>query len=39
LVRENIREFEAQHGKIEGEINPDVNVKPTAKLSGKKEAD
>ena len=30
LVRENIREFEAQHGKIEGEISPDVNVKPTA---------
>ena len=39
LVRENIREFEAQHGKIEGEISPDVKVKPTAKLSGKKEAD
>jgi len=39
LVRENIREFEAQQGKIEGEISPDVNVKPTAKLSGKKEAD
>ncbi len=39
LVRENIREFEAQHGKIEGEISPDVNVKPTAKLNGKKEAD
>ena len=39
LVRENIREFEAQHGKIEGEISPGVNVKPTAKLSGKKEAD
>ena len=38
LVRENIREFEAQHGKIEGEISPDVNVKPAAKLSGKKEA-
>ena len=39
LVRENIREFEAQHGKIEGEISPEVNVKPTAKLRGKKEAD
>ncbi len=39
LVRENVREFEAQHGKIEGKISPDVNVKPTAKLSGKKEAD
>ena len=25
--------------KIEGEISPDVNVKPTAKLNGKKEAD
>jgi len=23
----------------EGKISPDVNVKPTAKLSGKKEAD
>lgn len=39
LVRENIREFEAQHGKIKGEISPDVNVKPTARLSGKKESD
>ena len=31
LVRENIREFEAQHGAIEGEIRPDSNVKPSKK--------
>lgn len=31
LVRENIRAFEGAHGKIEGEISPDVNVKPTRK--------
>ena len=31
LVREDIRKFEAQHGKIEGTISPDVNVKPTRK--------
>ena len=31
LIREDIRKFEAQHGKIEGTISPDVNVKPTRK--------
>lgn len=27
LVRDNTRAFEAQHGKIEGQISPDVNVR------------
>ena len=31
LIRENIRSFEQTHGKIEGQISPDVNVKPTRK--------
>ena len=31
LIRENIRAFEAEHGKIEGQISPDVNVKPSRK--------
>ena len=31
LVRENIRNFEEKHGKIEGTIRPDVNVKPARK--------
>ena len=31
LIRENIKKFEEEHGKIEGEIKPDVNVKPTRK--------
>ncbi len=31
LVRENIRAFEAKHGRIEGNIRPDVNVKPSKK--------
>lgn len=31
LVRENIAKFEKQHGKIEGTISPDVNVKPPRK--------
>lgn len=31
LVRENITAFEKLHGKIEGEIHPDVNVKPSRK--------
>ena len=31
LVRENIRAFEAEHGKIEGQISPDVNVQPSRK--------
>ena len=31
LIRESIKDFEKEHGVIEGEINPDVNVKPTRK--------
>ena len=31
LVRESIRDFESRHGKIDGTIEPDVNVKPAAK--------
>lgn len=31
LVRENIKAFEDEHGKIGGSIQPDVNVKPTRK--------
>lgn len=31
LVRGSIREFEEKHGKIEGTIHPDVNVKPSGK--------
>ena len=31
LIRENIKAFETVHGRIEGEISPDVNVKPTRK--------
>ena len=31
LVRENIKAFEQEHGKIQGEIDPEVNVKPTGK--------
>lgn len=31
LVRENIKAFETEHGKIEGQISPDVNVKPSRK--------
>lgn len=31
LIRRDIQEFEQKHGKIEGEIDPDVNVKPTRK--------
>lgn len=31
LVRQDIEKFEAQHGKIQGEISPDVNVKPPRK--------
>lgn len=31
LVRESIREFEQTHGKIQGRISPDVNVKPARK--------
>lgn len=31
LIRDNIKAFETEHGKIEGNIQPDVNVKPTRK--------
>lgn len=31
LIRENIAEFESQHGVIDGKIRPDVNVKPIRK--------
>ncbi len=31
LIRESIKAFEAEHGNIEGEIRPDVNVKPSRK--------
>ena len=31
LIRENIKKFESEHGSINGDINPDVNVKPTRK--------
>lgn len=31
LIRENIKAYEAEHGKIGGGIKPDVNVKPARK--------
>ena len=31
LIRVNIKKFEEEHGSIDGDINPDVNVKPTRK--------
>lgn len=31
LIRENIKKFEEEHGTIEDEIRPDLNVKPTRK--------
>ncbi len=31
LIRRDIKAFELEHGKIEGSIQPDVNVKPTRK--------
>lgn len=31
LIRENIKAFEDTHGPIDGDIHPDVNVKPTRK--------
>ena len=31
LIRENIKKFEEEYGSIDGDINPDVNVKPTRK--------
>jgi len=31
LIRESIKSFEQEHGKIEGNISPDINVKPARK--------
>ena len=31
LIRENIKAFEDENGEIDGDIKPDVNVKPTRK--------
>lgn len=31
LVRESIKSYEAAYGKIEGDILPDANVKPSGK--------
>ena len=31
LIRENIKKFEEENGIIDGDIKPDVNVKPTRK--------
>ena len=31
LIRENIKQFEEQNGKIGGDIDPNINVKPTRK--------
>lgn len=31
LIRNSIKEYETVHGKIEGDIKPDVNVKPARK--------
>lgn len=31
LIRQDIAKFEEIHGKIEGDISPDVNVKPPRK--------
>ena len=31
LIRQNIHSYEQEHGKIDGSIEPDVNVKPTRK--------
>lgn len=31
LIRENIEAFEKKHGKIEGDIQPDINVKPSGR--------
>ena len=32
LIRESIKSFEGVHGKIEGQIRPEVNVKPARKV-------
>ncbi len=31
LIRDSIKAFEEQHGTIDGEVSPTVNVKPTRK--------
>ncbi len=31
LIRESIKKFEVENGKIENTIRPDINVKPTRK--------
>lgn len=31
LIRDNIKAFEQTHGAIDGNIDPDLNVKPTRK--------
>lgn len=31
LIRENIKKFEDENGEIKGQIQPDINVKPTRK--------
>jgi hypothetical protein len=31
LIRDDIERHEGKHGKIEGSVKPDVNVKPTRK--------
>lgn len=31
LIRESIKKFEDENGKIEGQIQPDLNVKPSRK--------
>lgn len=31
LIRESIKKFEEENGKIENTIRPDINVKPTRK--------
>ena len=31
LIRDSIKQFENTHGKIDGSIHPDVNVKPSGK--------
>ena len=31
LIRRDIQNFENEHGKIDGSVPPDVNVKPTRK--------
>ena len=31
LIREDIQAYEAEHGKIEGRVRPDENVKPSRK--------